>query len=314
MPRLVQFMHSGTQPAYKGPGVKPWNTGKHRRSFLVSPGSFNSSLFGPSESTGRLSFWGEWEAPAEAISLTAGGAAHTAFAPQPVAFPARAGLQNTDPFVFDGPFIYSCCKQVKKNGAPTSLRDLSRGDVLLFGSKLAGKFVLDTVFVVANSTLYGRRTGPDTLSGRVPQSFVEATLKPLASPLGGMDDSGELQETCSPVDWEGPEVCSSCHPILSSASDIDYRLYWGATPEERVDSMFSFVPAKQVSEPLVAFERPVVKDFVSPDLSMNFYDCLGRAGQTNAVKEAWTHIAELILGAGLVLGTAFRIPNGAHSA
>lgn len=311
MPRLVQFMHYGRQPDHKGPGVKPWNTGEHRRSFLVAPGAFKSSLSGPAESAPRLAFWGEWEAPAEV--LAAGGAAYTAFAPRPVVFPMQAGLQNTDPFVFDGPFLYSCCKQVWKNGTATFLRDLNRGDVVLFGSKLDGNFVLDTVFVVADSTPYGRSTGPDTLSGRVPQSFVEATLKPLAWPVRGTD-SGEPPVTCSPSNLDGADACSSCHPLLPSDPEVDYRLYWGATPETHVNGMFSFVPAKQVSEPLIAFNRPVVKDFVSPGLSQNFRDCLDGAGQANSVKEAWAHIAELVLGAGLVLGTAFLIPNDAHSA
>lgn len=313
MPRLVQFMHPGPQPAHQGPGTKPWNTGDHRRSFLVAPGTFNASLSGPSERAPRLSFWGEWEAPAMGVPLTGGGAVHTAFVPQPVAFPERAGLQNTDPFVFDGPFIYSCCKQVRKDGTATYLRDLHRGDVVLFGSNLGGSFVLDTVFVVADSVRYGIRTGPTTLVGRVAPSFIEATLKPLAFTDGTTDGEGP-RGTCGIEGWDDEDERSSCHP-LAGKPEVEYRLYWGATPEARVDGMFSFAPARPASNPLVAFTRPIINDFISPAMNTGFRECLGGGRErANPVKEAWTHIAELVLAAELVLGTSFRLDPDANSA
>ncbi|WP_437943754.1 hypothetical protein WMF27_02470 [Sorangium sp. So ce281] len=311
MPRLVQFMHPGRQPAHQGPGIKPWNTGEHRRSFLVAPGTFNASVSGHSESATRLSFWGEWEAPATGIALTDGGEAHTAFAPRAVTFPGRAGLQNTDPFVFDGPFIYSCCKQVRRDGTPTYLRDLHRGDVVLFGSNVGGSFVLDTVFVVSDSVSYGIRSGPRTLTGRVAQSFVEATLKPLAYTDGNTDGEG-LRGACGIEGWDDDDERASCQPLAGS-SEVKYRLYWGATPEARVDGMFSFAPARPVSNPLVAFARPSVRDFVSPGMTTGFRECLVD-GRKRTVKEAWTYIADLVLSAGLVLGTSFQIEADANSA
>jgi len=60
------------------------------------------------------------------------------------------GLHNTDPFVFGDRFHYTGCLQHTKRG-PTQLRNLSRGSVILFGSKRPGRpeFTLDTVFDVA---------------------------------------------------------------------------------------------------------------------------------------------------------------------
>lgn len=55
------------------------------------------------------------------------------------------GLHNTDPFIFGDQFLYSNCKQ------PSSLRlrSLDRGSVIAFGSRKAGRWLLDTVLVVA---------------------------------------------------------------------------------------------------------------------------------------------------------------------
>ncbi len=55
--------------------------------------------------------------------------------------------QNTDPLVFGDHFLYSNCRQ-RQNG---KMRDLAHGSLVLFGSKLGGQFVLDTLFVVDGS-------------------------------------------------------------------------------------------------------------------------------------------------------------------
>jgi hypothetical protein len=157
--------------------VKPWNTieNDHVRCFLMVPGAFRRTLDGPVEGTDRLLFWGAWEAPARGIEL-GHGPVRMAFVPIPPDFPDQPGLHVTDPFVFDGPFLYSCCQQKDK----PFLRNLERGDVMLFGSRLDGNFVLDTVFVVAGSESYETYAGPEELGAKVPRPFVEATLKPLA--------------------------------------------------------------------------------------------------------------------------------------
>jgi len=72
-------------------------------------------------------------------------------------------LQNTDPFVFGGEFRYSWCLQPSRR----SLRDLDMGSVILFGSRVNWKFVLDTVFVLILSP---------TVRGTV-RNFFERSMK-----------------------------------------------------------------------------------------------------------------------------------------
>lgn len=302
--RLVQFMHPGGQPPHRGRGIKPWNAGGHCRSFLLAPGSFRTSIAGASQQAPRLGFWGEWEGPAEGIPLDVVGAAHTAFIPRPEAFPASLGLQNTDPFVFDGPFLYSCCKQVRYDGVPTYLRNLDRGDVLLFGSNLAGSFVLDTVFVVADGIPYTRRTGPQQLGGLVPCSFMEATLKPLAF-LDRNAASDQVASGCSPDGWDADDERTWCGPV-GSLPDVEYRLYRGATPEAPVNGMFSFVPVRVASDALLSFDRPVPENYVSPALNTGSRQCLRGPESAHLVSDAWSYVVKVVINAGLMLGTSFR--------
>jgi hypothetical protein len=289
MARLVQFMHPGRQPTHQGPGVKPWNTtgADHRRSFLMAPGLFRRSFDGPVEAADQLLFWGAWEAFAGGEHCR--GPARTVFVPIPPRFPERPGLHVTDPFVFDGPFLYSCCQQKEK----PSLRNLQRGDVMLFGSKLDGDFVLDTVFVVAESEPYETHAGLENLGAKVPSSFAEVTLKPLA--FRWLASSDEL------------------HPCATTLAP--YRLYWGATPENPVNGMFSFVPAKPAGDPVVSFKRPVVHEFVNPNLSRGIRECFRSERNRQvfvdpvAVRDAWARVANSVIHDGFVLGTNFWIPQ-----
>jgi len=308
MPKLVQFMHPGRQPGPgRDPKLKTWNTGEHRRCFLMAPGSYCTSISGSAGKADRILFWGEWEAPAHAIPLPAGGPAHAAFVPSQPEFPNTSGVQNTDPFVVDGPFMYSCCRQVRSSGTATYLRELSRGDVLLFGSRLAGDFVLDTVFVVAESELYSPHTGPEEFEDRAPASFVEATLKPLAFPEGR-----NTTET-------GSSLCGliRCKPFSGCPPDpsvqVWFRLHWGATPEKRVNGMFSFAPAKVATRSLIAFERPKIKSLVAPGMTMGFRRCLPEGADASEVRRGWQAVTAAVLDAGLVLSTRLNVPTASEA-
>jgi hypothetical protein len=167
------------------------------------------------------------------------------FTPCPGPCPAGEGWQNTDPFVFGERFLYSCCKQLRHNGTATYLRELQRGDVILFGSHQHGAFVLDTVLVVAESLLFQPRAGVHALHGRVSEEFVEATLRPLERAFTGPQDiHGERDARCIGVrDWQQDDEAASCTPSPCDA-DAQLRLYWGATRHAPVDGMFSFAPAR----------------------------------------------------------------------
>jgi len=103
--------------------------------------------------TAELAFWTEWEActMATAVKKTLVGGTgprwmHRVKTPLGKTGPHRV---NTDPCVFGKTFKYCCCQQHMKNEKDmVQLRRLAPGSIILFGSRLKGRFVLDTVFVV----------------------------------------------------------------------------------------------------------------------------------------------------------------------
>ncbi|MBS1252117.1 MAG: hypothetical protein MAG451_01153 [Anaerolineales bacterium] len=316
MSRVIQFMHPGGQPSHLGPGPKPWNTGNHCRSFLKASGAYCESLDGRPTASAALLFWGEWEAPA-AVHRLESTLAQGLYVPRPPQFPGGAGLQNTDPFVFDGPFLYSCCKQVRKDGTVTYLRELDRGDVILFGSHVAGSFVMDTVFVVRLSTLYNAARGPMDLAGQIAPSFVEATLKPLAHNLRdpSTEETARKVLPCPPDMWTEDDEVSSCG-VPQRPRSIEFRLYEGATPENPVDGMFSFVPAAQASDKLTAFARPNLDslEFVETGMTAGFRDCRVAQSSGVSVHRAWEAVATLTIENGLLLGTKFQLAETSSAA
>lgn len=141
---------SGEHRPARHAGVMPWNTGPHKRKYLVSEGTALVETDGPT--SGEFAFWGEWESESRFQTLPVGPAGspryvHAPFWQQPTADTFR---QNTDPYVFGDCFRYTNCNQPYR-GAPSWLQRLDRRSVLLFGGSLLGHFVIDTVFVVAST-------------------------------------------------------------------------------------------------------------------------------------------------------------------
>ena len=147
---FVQFPHPGGEHVPSGAEM-PWNTGSHRRKFLVSPGLYDDGN-GRSQD-GELVFWGEWEPPSRVERRwPAQGrlprVLHRPFWSNPS---TDAFRQNTDPWVFGDTMIYSNCKQVTGTARrPTSMQGLSRGSIICFGSTNDNQFCVDTVLVVAS--------------------------------------------------------------------------------------------------------------------------------------------------------------------
>jgi hypothetical protein len=163
MNKFVQLMHPGTEPIISNsrPTICPPNTGKvHKRKFLQSNGDYLDKQ--GVRQNANLNFWGEWE-PASHVQrigrkLLPGMPryVHTPICPQKLQADKIQKstncsdkdsfcCQSTDPFVICEPFLYFHCQIRPRN----QLDNLKRGDIVVFGSHLAGHFVLDTVFVVA---------------------------------------------------------------------------------------------------------------------------------------------------------------------
>ena len=133
---------------------------------------------------------------------------------------ANMGYQNTDPYVFGGKFLYSCCKQpAYKNILP----ELQTGDMIIFysykGKKDRSDFccMIDTVFVV------GEKIG----------TYQKGCYENIQRAVSEM----QMQRIVLPV-------------FYGSQNSIDgteeFTLYRAATFEERekFNGMFSYFPCR----------------------------------------------------------------------
>jgi hypothetical protein len=271
-PSIVQFPHPGPErfpkPLTVGAEL-PWNTGQHGRKFLLAPGTWTD---GDGDfHDGDLTFWGEWEPQSTVVEVLPSGEPGLPRALQrPSMTVTDTGWhQNTDPLVFGDAFAYTNCKQQHIS----KLKQLAAGSVVLFGSKLGGGFVLDTVFVVASSEPYRPIDGtPAGVSAQV----ADLVAEPLA--------------------------------LDPSSADSTFTWYRGATPDNPVDSMFSFVPAKPYERGEVGFARPYVRleGLLNPNLAMSAKTTVVTAAEAQVV---WDTIAEQVLDAGLVMATQFPLPE-----
>ena len=257
---VVQFPHPGveavpTMAAQKSnPSVMAWNnSAQHKRKFMKATGQI-VNINGTLSPKQDLLFWGEWEPTSMVYPITqwqgngvqpqwlhipflnanaapaAGGTANTAGCGGCV--PTPYGGINTDPLVFGDYFIYSNCKQTRKNKGipePTQMQYLLPGSIILFGSKLLDStgtpyFGLDTVFVVGDSRPYQPCNYKTDLKGFVPPDFARI--------MGPSFMKIKTQFTC----------------------------YHGATVNNPIEGMFSFVPCKPYPNANIGFPRVKLTD------------------------------------------------------
>lgn len=281
---VVQFIHPGGEHGPNQAGGKSWNRGLHKRKFLSSRGEYLISRDGIPQSS-DLVFWGEWEPESVVLSIEdriPGGPKylHQPYYVRPRNYPGD--LQNTDPFVYGERFLYTLCRQTRKTSGhakPTYLRDLASGSLILFGSLKGGGFVLDTVFVVADSTLHDSESWRTALRGLVSDTYLDVTMCPT------------YQES-----WP--------HPL---------RMYGAATAEHRLAGMFSFSPCLPADRARSGFARPAVEleGVITPGLMMGAKATRGLS--LNAVEFLWNSVVTQVLDQGLVLGTRFELPERRES-
>jgi hypothetical protein len=236
---VVQFLHPGREHVPSaGVSTMDWNQGKHRRKFLRVAGRCLDRQ--DALRSGTVSVWAGWEAQSRVLERHAGPAGKLPrFVHEPIlARPTRREVrQNTDPYVFGEAFLYSNCRQFSGRGRPTRLQHLAAESLILFGAHLAGRFVLDTVLVVASRTPY---TFGDVGRLRCPVSpaFRVATLEPLADLPDGHAWSAQL--------YRG----------------VMYQ-------DSQRGRMFSFAPARLDG---ARFSRPALRRsrFVNPDMTQGF--------------------------------------------
>ena len=221
----------------------PWNTGDHGRKFLLSEATY---FDGHDWRSDTVAFWGEWE-PQSTIQemLPTGPGLPQAVQRPHWSVPAHlTRRQNTDPLVFGEHFAYTNCRQNQN----TKLRSLTPGSVMLFGSKVAHRFVLDTVFVVASRASYRPLTGIDGPD----------YLEPLVTgPLSGSEKWGNYQ----------------------------FQAYRGATPKTRIAGMYSFAPCTPHVPGSPGFARPTLDlgNLLNDNLAMAARTTSMAIGQASAV-------------------------------
>jgi hypothetical protein len=288
-PVVVQFPHPGGEHNPGKATRMPWNTGEHRRKFLQGPGRYVGD--GGVLVEAPLVFWGEWEAPSCVIKRWSAEDDLPQFLHAPVwERPRFGGLrQNTDPWVFGDCFRYSNCRQLSQR----RLQNLAPGTLILFGSALepssaARRFVIDTVFVVSEDRQRFTPADPPNTD----EAFRICTVESLATDGDGM--------MCGSV--------KSC-----GATNSWFTLYRGATHENPVDGMYSFVPCKRADRENFRFSRPKLSlpsEIVSP--ASQAPNGAGNPLPRRKIQDLWKIVRDQIHSAGCLERVHFSTPPEDH--
>ena len=144
---FVQFPHPGGEHRPTS-DVMPWNNGEHGRKFLKGTGTTYVTVI-PTQAHSCSGANGNRRRSSPNTRRRQTGLPRWVHEPIWKEPERHRLLQNTDPLVFGEHFLYSNCRQ---SHVP-SLRALAPGSVVVFGSKLAGSWVVDSVFVVGDNSI-----------------------------------------------------------------------------------------------------------------------------------------------------------------
>jgi len=273
---FVQFPHPGAEHDARELGRYPWNTSDaHRRKFLVSPGRAVTTTGDVVE--GDLAFWGEWEPPSYVEQQWPWDGDLPRYLHRPVweRPEVPAPRQNTDPWVFGDHFLFSNCRQLgpRPHRRPSAMQQLTRGSVVLFGSKLNERFVLDTVFVVASAERYD------------------------------VTDCAELDVS------DAFRTCTFESLVISGSTEGPLTLFRGATVDRPVHGMYSFVPCRPAAGSVPRFPRPAIElpGYVNAANARSAFGAK-RPLQLELVKRLWEDVKSQLLEAGCWLGASFSEP------
>lgn len=282
---FVQFHHPGDEHEPDTPTMRTWNRGPHRRKFMDKRAVYLAAP-GAKPAEGEVVFWGEWEPPSvllKRFEKPALDEPRFLFRPVLGKFEkADPPYQNTDPFVYGGPFLYGNCKENSRKGFPTGMQALKKGSVILFGSNRHGsQFVLDTVFVVEDWTPYATADYLETLKGKVPADYFDITLNPIAHDLA-----------------------------VNKMAGCSYRLYKGATFERPLHGMFSYFPCRPWKDgDARGFARPVITLPGIIDDRLTGWQRMNPQEKIEDVERLWKEVTRQVCAQGLSLGVRTDIPR-----
>jgi hypothetical protein len=282
---FVQFLHPGGEHKPDRGVIKEWNKNTHRRKFLKRLGGYVAD--GKVQKADIL-LWGEWEPESRVerkIAAPIVQGPHYINEPYYVVPKSYRGLQNTDPFVFGEQFHYTFCYQSK----PT-LRHLSPGSIILFGSRNDHVFVLDTVFVVSDRWIdHTKVNHRKVLAGAISQEYEEVTILPMyQEPIA---ESKNSSQACSPA-----------------SSQQTWRLYFGASYDRPMLDMYSFFPCQPYEAESRGFARPSISlPNIVDNLSQNFKCTMPPS--LHEMKSLWDKVAKQVKDQGLALGVYAEMPQ-----
>ena len=292
---FVQFIHPGKEHTEKT--GKIWNKGEHRRKFLEVNGEYLDSLEG-SVKQDTLYFWGEWEAKSDVTKISGNKKDLPHFVFKPF-YSIPIGNVNTDPFVFGTQFYYCICKQ----GSYTSLRNLNKGDVILFGSCLRGNFVLDTVFVVKDWDEYKVSKIPE-LRDKYNQPFYDVSLIPITKrPIVPEKMIIEKDSFCLPICLDDDTDSCPTHAVAT------YRIYKAVMYNERhnFNGIFSYSPCiSKENKGEFGFERPIIK--IPSIISDNLKQGIKNTSVADS-KMTWNLVTKIVLKANLSIMISNTLPS-----
>lgn len=226
----------------------------------------------------ELVFWAEWEPPSrvERRWRAAGRQPRVLHRPYWTEPETSGSRQNPDPWVWGDQMIYSNCKQITGlERRPTSMQRLTRGSIICFGSTIDGAFCVDTVFVVAST-----------------EPWVPAEAAELA------------------VD-EAFKACTG-GAITAGGRDahVSLTLYRGATVENPVEGMFSFVPARRADEDDPRFTRPQIRlpGFINP-ASRQSTRGSKRPLPMDTLRDTWNALHHQVVAADLLCAVRIQTPE-----
>ncbi len=294
MATIIQFLHPGGEPNEKS--GEPWNTGAHHRKFLKVEGK---SVQGLAEApvAGELGFWGEWEAQSKLVRTLNGTGGMPKYLFEPFyQLPIPAKAANTDPFAFGNQFYYCICKQ----GHYPSLGILKPKDIILFGSCLNGKFVLDTVFVIKKSRPY-TLDGIKNLKKEYNEAFYNASLSPLS-----ITTPVQCKKIVDDGRYQLPNCGDDKRDNKPTTSITNYQIYEAVMYDDKdeFDGMFSFSPACLLNNSSNGFARP---NITVKDLSQSLNQGI-KLLSSNTVADVWKDIADHVIKKGLLLMVSNNLP------
>lgn len=249
-PIVFQFVHPGEShdksiEICKNTYLKLWNTQKkvsssttHKRKYLCTEGEYIDRTDGSIKKM-LLDFWGEWEPDSIAIPFE-NKTDEFRFLPEyyhiPFYLPLResysssdVGLnkticdaknkqadsigeyyyQNTDPFVFGDTFVYATiCK-------PYETLNIKPGSIILFGS----------------TKNYNEKSNDIGIRFRIDTVFV---IKDVVDIKRGDDGKYIFDKNLH---------YNTSLRFIDPADGYNHKLFIGATPQNSVDGMYSFIPA-----------------------------------------------------------------------